>query len=283
MDIDTIICGDNATVLQSFPDDCIDLTVTSPPYDDMDFDYNVVMLKNGLRDYEGYSWNFKELAGQLYRVTKPGGVVVWVVNDPTVDGGESVASSLQKVYFRRVGFNVHDTMTYEKNGPSYPSQDKYYQVFEYMFILSKGKPKTFNPLKDRENKWYGQKWGKTRSNRQTDGSLKHQAWYKEEGEKMGVRFNTWKYNVGAGYTTKDEYAYVHPAMFPEALARDHIITWSNPDDIVLDPFVGSGTTIKMAKEAGRHWVGIDLAKKYQELSRRRVTGANIPLFPATAQ
>ena len=264
MSIHSIICGDSAHVLKTFEQDCIDLTVTSPPYDN-------------LRTYNGFTFDFETIARELYRVTKPGGVVVWVVGDATVNGSETTTSAEQKIFFRNLGFNIHDTMIYEKNGPAYPSKDKYYQVFEYMFVFSKGTPNTFNPIKDRENRWYGQKWSKGRTRRDVGGNLKYQDWYKDEGEKFGVRFNIWRIFGGAGYTTKDEYTYVHPAMFPEALARDHILSWSNPGDLVLDPFAGSGTTLKMAKETGRHYVGIEISEEYCKLIERRVLAANVPL------
>lgn len=264
MEIDTILCGNNVDVLAGLPAESVDLTVTSPPYDN-------------LRNYKGYSFDFESLAPELFRVTRPGGVLVWVVGDATDQGSETGTSFRQALSFMGHGFNLHDTMIYMKSGPSYPSQDKYYQVFEYMFVLSKGKPKTFNPLKDRENRWFGQKWSKVRTRRTTEGELKRSAWYADEGEKMGSRFNVWQYAVGAGYHG-DDFAHEHPASFPEALAYDHILSWSNPGDLVMDPMCGSGTTLKKAKESGRHWIGIDVAEEYCALSRRRLEATNVPLF-----
>jgi DNA modification methylase len=261
MDIDTIICGDNATVLQSFPDDCIDLTVTSPPYDN-------------LRTYNGYAWDFEALARQLYRVTKPGGVVVWVVGDATVDGSETLTSFRQALYFKGLGFNAHDTMIWNKGGFSATGSlaVRYPSVFEFMFVFSKGFPKTFIPIKDHKAKHAGIK---LHGNiRQADGSMRPISANKTKTiAEYTHRFNVWeippvKTNTAGG----------HPAPFPEAIARDHISTWSNPGDIVLDPFIGSGTTAKMAKETGRHWIGIDISGDYCNLARRRVAGANVPLF-----
>lgn len=264
MDKNVIIHGDSADVLQTFADDCIDLTITSPPYDD-------------LRTYNGYAFDLCTIVPQLYRVTKPGGVVVWVVNDQTIDGDESGTSFSQALYFKSVGFRLHDTMIYMKSGPAYPSQDKYYQVFEYMFIFSKGKPKTINLLQDRENRWYGEKWSKVRSRRNKKGELKRDVWNNEEGGKYGVRFNIWQYAVGAG-NHGDEMAHEHPAPFPEALASDHILSWSNPGDVVLDCFAGSGTTLKTAKALGRSYIGIELNYEYVKLSTRRVLSIPEPLF-----
>jgi site-specific DNA-methyltransferase (adenine-specific) len=262
--VNEILVGDCVEVMSTFPNEYVDLTVTSPPYDD-------------LRSYNGFDFNFEAIADELYRVTKQGGVVVWVVGDSTIDGSESGSSFRQALYFKEVGFVLHDTMIYMKNGPSYPSKDKYYQIFEYMFVLSKGRPKTFNPIKDRKNRWHGQKWSKIRTRRDREGNLKVQEWYKDEGEQYGVRFNIWQYNVGHGYQG-DKFCYEHPASFPEALAKDHILSWSNPGDLVLDPMCGSGTTLKMAKEAGRHWIGIDVSEDYVNLSHKRLEAAQPPLF-----
>jgi site-specific DNA-methyltransferase (adenine-specific) len=239
------------------PDNFLDLAVTSPPYDN-------------LRNYNGYSFDFENTAKELYRVTKQGGVVVWVVGDATVNGSETGTSFKQALYFIQCGFNLHDTMIYEKNGPAYPSQNKYYQIFEYMFILSKGKPKTFNPIKDRKNLWFGQKWSKTRSRRNKEGVLKTQDWYKDEGNEYGVRFNIWRHNVGAGYSSKDDIAFKHPAIFPEKLAEDHILSWSNEGDLIYDPFGGSGTTCKMALINNRNWIMSEISEKYSEIAHERI-------------
>lgn len=248
--------GDCLEVMKTFPDESIDLVVTSPPYDE-------------LRDYKGYSFNFEGIAKELYRVIKQGSVVVWVVGDMTTDGSESGSSFRQALFFKDLGFNLHDTMIYLKNSPPYPSQGKYYQVFEYMFILSKGKPKTFNPIVDRENRWQT-KWSDKRTRREKDGSLK-EAPVTWEFKPLGVRFNVWKYNTGAENSTRDKIAYEHPATFPEKLAEDHIISWSNEGDIVLDPMCGSGTTCKMAKYTNRKYIGIDTSSDYCKIAEERLS------------
>jgi len=255
--LNTIHCGHSEQLMLALPGDSIDLVVTSPPY-------------GQLRAYDGYYMAFKPMAEQIARVLKIGGVLVWVEGDESDELGESGVSFQHALYFRNeCSLRLHDTMIYMKAGASYPSQDKYYQCFEYMFILSKGKPKTFNPLKDRENRWYGQKWSKVRTRRQQDGSLSSQTWDADEGEKYGVRFNIWQYAVGAG-NHGDPICHEHPAPFPEALARDHILSWSSPGDIVFDPMCGSGTTLAMAHQEGRKWLGFDISQKYCELSERRV-------------
>jgi len=255
--INKVIYGDCLEVMKEMPDECVDLVVTSPPYDD-------------IREYGGYSFEFEFMAKELIRTLKKGGVIVWVVGDSTINESESGTSFVQALTFKKFGLNLHDTMIYKKNGPSYPSRNKYYQVFEYMFILSKGRPKTFNPIKDRKNKWYGQKFSSKRTRRTKAGELKDGPWDISEGGPFGIRFNIWKYNTGAGYSTKDEIAYQHPAIFPEKLAEDHILSWSNEGEIIMDPMCGSGTTCKMAHLAKRKFIGIDINLDYCKIAEKRL-------------
>jgi site-specific DNA-methyltransferase (adenine-specific) len=254
--INKIICGDHLEVMQYIPDDIIDLTVTSPPYDD-------------LRDYEGYVFDYKKLIPELYRVTVPGGVVVWVVGDMVKKGSETGTSFRQALYFMECGFKLHDTMIYKKIGISYPETKRYYQIFEYMFIFSKGIPKTYNLLQDRINKTAGEKISKYA--REKDGTFRIKSGNKKgrKTQQYGVRFNIWKYKTGGIYTTKDEIAYEQPAIFPDLLAYDHIRSWSNEGDIILDPMCGSGTTCKVAKNNNRRYIGIDCSEKYCNISRER--------------
>lgn len=253
------IYGENCLVTMGrMPDGFIDLTVTSPPYDN-------------LRTYNGYSFDFESIAKELYRITKQGGVVIWIIGDGTINGSESLTSAKQKIYFNeQCGFTIFDTMIYEKNGPAYPSQDKYFQIFEYMFVLSKGKPKTFNPIIDRKNRWVGQKFSVIRTRRNKKGELSRSDWSPEQGGEVGKRFNIWKYNVGHGYSTNDDIAYNHPATFPEKLAADHIYSWSNENDLVYDPFGGSGTTAKMAHLQKRNWILSEISNDYVQLAEKRL-------------
>ncbi len=252
MKLNHIYHGDCVDVMRTFPEGVIDLTVTSPPYDN-------------LRTYKGYDFNFEEIAKELYRVTKQGGVVVWIVGDATINGSETGTSFKQALYFKEIGFNLHDTMIWNKGSFAFPSKNRYHQVFEYMFIFSKSKPNTLNPIKDRKNLYLGDRGA---SGRNKDGI--RNTGKSTVREEYGKRFNIWNYPIGGRHCTKDKIAYKHPAIFPEALAQDHILSWSNPGDIVLDPMCGSGTTCKMAKLNGRNYIGIDIAEEYVELARRRV-------------
>lgn len=239
----------NLDTMGRMPDNCIDLTVTSPPYDD-------------LRTYNGYSFDFQSVAKELYRVTKQGGVVVWVVGDATIKGSETGTSFKQALFFKECGFNLHDTMIYSKTGMKNPSNNRYHQTFEYMFVFSKGKPSSFNPLKDRKNKYVGVHGGE-----------------KSFRDEYGMRFNVWQYANGGNNTSKDD-VYSHPAVFPEALANDHIISWSNEGDVIYDPFGGSGTTAKMAYLNKRKCIMSEISLEYCELSKQRLLPytSNIGLF-----
>ena len=236
----------------------VDLTVTSPPYDD-------------LRDYEkSLIWNFdvfKQVANRLYDITKDGGVVVWIVGDSVKKGSKTLRCYEQALYFKSIGFNVYDVIIYEKTSPSPPHKNRYFNSFEYQFILSKGKPSTVNLLKDRPNKYAGTKSGVV-TRRENDGSLTTKK--KIEIGEYGIRTNVWSYAVGNNKSTTDKFAFKHPAIFPEKLAQDHILSWSNKGDIILDPFMGSGTTGKMALLNNRKFIGIEKVEEYFEISKQRM-------------
>jgi len=219
-------------------DNFIDLTLTSPPYDD-------------LREYNGYSFDFEAIANELYRVTKTDGVVVWVVGDATHKGSETGSSFKQALYFKSIGFKLHDTMIYEKNSPAYPARadsNRYTQIFEYMFIFAKGK--VINQLIcDKPNKWAGHK--------DFSGKLKNPV------PDFSPRNNIWKYTTSFNGVK-------HPAPFPEQLAEDHILSWSRGGGIVYDPFMGSGTTAKMAKLHNRTYIGSEISKEYCDIAEARL-------------
>jgi len=251
-----VICGDCLTVMRDFAPGSFDLTVTSPPYDD-------------LREYGGYTFDFEGIATQLLRVTKDGGVVVWIVNDQTIDGDESGTSFRQALYFKSIGFKLHDTMIWHKPGASNPSVVRYNQTFEYMFILAKGTPVTFNGLRDRRNKWRGRFGAGTV--REWDGSMAHTKVDKVQYGEFGLRDNVW--NVLMANQENICQPNAHPAMFSKALARDHVLSWSNPGDKVLDSMCGSGTTGVACAELGRDFVGIELDAGYCEIARKRIDAA----------
>ena len=241
----------------------VDLTITSPPYDD-------------LRDYEkSLVWNFdvfKQVADRLYKITKDGGVVVWVVGDKVKNGSETGISFKQALYFKEIGFNLHDTMIYEKDSISFPEKNRYSQIFEYMFVLSKGKPNTVNIIKDRKNKWYNGKKHIKGNYRTSGGDVKR---HNKQNllQEYGARFNIWRISTGHQKSTLDKIAFKHPAIFPEKLAQDHILSWSNEGDIVFDCFMGSATTGKMALLNNRKFIGIEKVEDYFEISKQRIEGS----------
>ena len=243
-------------------DNFIDLTVTSPPYDD-------------LRNYNGYSFDFENVAKELYRVTKKGGVVVWVVGDShDKNGSETLTSFKQALFFKEIGFNVHDTMIYQKNSYPFPPVNRYYQQFEYMFVLSKGKPNTYN-IQTQKTIWK-KNTNEIATTRQKDGTIKAMKY--EKGKANRKMDNIWLCNTGYMRTTKDKYAYNHPAMFPEELCERHILSWSNEGDLVYDPFMGSGTTAKMSILNNRNWIGSEISSKYCEIIEKRLKPLKHNLF-----
>jgi len=242
--------------------DFIDLVVTSPPYD-------------GLRTYNDYSFDFESIAKELYRVMKPGGIIVWVVGDSIIKGSESLTSMKQAIYFKeQCGFNVHDTMIYKKTGMRFPEKKRYAQIFEYMFIISKGIPSKVHIITDRPNRWAGYtNWGGN-SVRLKNGKLKEAKDCKRY-KKYGARTNIWEYSNGFGFGTKDKDSYEHPAMFPEQMVEDHIISWTDESDIVYDPFMGSGTVAKMAILTNRNYIGSEISVEYVNGALQRIENLDL--------
>lgn len=253
LELNKIYCGDSLELMKSIPDKSIDLVVTSPPYDN-------------LRTYEGFTFDFEGMAKELFRIMKTGGVVVWVVADATINGSETGTSFRQALYFMETGFRLHDTMIWEKSAFTATGAlaVRYAQVFEYMFIFSIENLKTFNPIKDRKTNGIREKSGTVRN---TDGTTKKQSSIgKMYGHLPAQRYNVWRINSETSNTIRQN----HPARFPIEIPRDHILSWSNPDDIVLDIFNGSGTTCLAAEMLGRKWIGIDISQKYCDIAEKRI-------------
>ena len=228
-------------------DNFIDLTVTSPPYDN-------------LRTYNGYIFDFESIAKELYRVTKEGGVLVWVVGDATIKGSETGTSFKQALHFKECGFNLHDTMIWSKPNPIPTQSTRYQQGFEFMFVFTKGKLKSFNPIKT-ESKCKGVKIKKHRAI--TDGhNYNEEGYYTVSAEK--IIDNVWSI---ANVKNKTK----HKAIFPEKLVKDHIISWSNKNDIVYDCFMGSGTTAKMALLSKRNYIGSEISEEYCKIADERLS------------
>lgn len=262
MELNKIYNEDCLVGMEGIPNNSIDLVVTSPPYDD-------------LRTYNGYDFDFEQIADELYRILKVGGTIVWIVSDATIKGSETGTSFKQALYFKEIGFNLHDTMIYLKdNPPPVGGNNRYYQTFEYMFVFTKGKPKTFNPIiVERRNKYNDKRTERTRSvTRDKDGNF---------GSKKRIKINThvkkrnvWKYVVGGGNITENKKNYNHPAMFPYQLAKDCVLSWSNEEDIVLDTFIGSGTTAIACIDTNRKYIGFEISEEYCELANERIEKHN---------
>lgn len=256
-----IVCCDCLDGMAALPDECIPFTLTSPPYD-------------GLRTYDGLAeWDFMAVARELYRITMPGGVVVWVVQEQIIDGSESGETSRQRLAFADIGFRLHHTMVMGKLGGIQFSSNRYGRPLEYAFILSKGKPRYFSPLRDKPNKESGRV--KVFSNRKPDGSfapVKH-----KKVHPYGLRGSVWFYPTGKNNTAKEGYAFGHPALMPEKMAEDHILSWTKVGDLVFNPFAGGGTALKMALLNHRRYLGFEINPKYVEIARRRLRDAEAKL------
>lgn len=253
-DLSGFYVADCVDFMEKMPKGCVDLIVTSPPYDD-------------LREYKGYKFDFHAVAQGMLKVLKMGGVAVWVVGDK-INGGRSLTSFRQGLYFQEIGFVVHDVMIYQKKNTPFMRSNAYTNCYEFMFVLSKGKPKTFNPLKQKTVR-QGQEmlvYNKLSDgvNKKTLGELKPEK----------TRTNIWQYAVGLGGTTADKNAFTHPALFPEKLAQEHILSWSNEGDLVYDPMCGAGTTCKMAFLTGRQFLGTDISAEYIQVAKDRLKGIN---------
>lgn len=252
--INQIIEGNCVEIMQQFEAETIDLTITSPPYDD-------------LRNYKGFIFPFEDIAKQLYRITKQGGVVVWVVNDATIEGSETGTSFKQALFFKEVGFNLHDTMIFRKKNPI-PQiyRKRYNNEFEYMFVFSKGVVNIHNPLMVDCMHAGLELNGTTYKNFSKNEQVREKLAKPVKDKK--IKGNIWEYVVGK--KQEDQEAKGHPAPFPCELVRDHIQSWTNQGAVVLDPMCGSGTTPRVAQEMGRIYIGIDISKEYCEMARARV-------------
>ena len=249
--LNEFVVGNAINILdKDFPENCFDLTITSPPYDN-------------LRNYNGFVFDALSMLSAIYRVTKPGGVCVWVVGEK-INGGRSLSSFSHAFAGRDCGFTIHDVMIYQKKNTPFMRSNAYTNCYELMIIFSKGKPKTFNPLKE-PTKRHG--WETAVSNKGPD-AVNRKRPVKLKKEK--TRTNIWQYAVGFGGSTTDKIAFQHPAIFPEKLALDHLLSWSNEGDFVLDPMCGSGTTCKVAAMNKRQWLGIDISEEYVNIAKNRL-------------
>lgn len=251
--------------MKRMKDESIDFVLTSPPYDDLrSYNKKLTGIKE---DFNGYSFPFQEIAQNIFRVLKKGGVLVWVVGDATIKGSETGNSFRQALYFKELGFDLYDTMIYQKTGTPFPQKTRYNQIFEYMFVFSKGKPKNFNPIMKRNT---------------TAGSVRHSRKFRNiDGEMIeafngkpinewGIENNIWTIKNGMNKSTKDLIAFQHPAIFPEELAKKHILTWTKENDLVYDPFMGSGTTAKVSFLLDRNWIGSEIDGNYYKICEERL-------------
>ena len=266
IEINKLYNQDCLATMQQIDNNSVDMVLTSPPYDDLRT-YNK-HLSGNRTEYNGYSFPFEQITQELFRIVKKGGVVVWVVGDATNKGSETGTSFRQALYFKECGFDLYDTMIYQKTGTPFPQKDRYNQIFEYMFIFSKGKPNTFNPIMKKNV---------------TAGAVRHSRKFRNaDGEMVdgfngkpineyGVENNIWIMRNGMYKSTKDLVAFEHPAIFPEELAVRHVVSWTKENDLIYDPFMGSGTTAKAAIQLNRNWIGSEIDKGYCDICEKRLS------------
>lgn len=251
-----LLHGNSADVMRMLGKETVDLVITSPPYD---------KLRN-YKDIDNFQFNF--IADELVRILKPGGVIVWVVNDATVDGSETCTSFKQALYFKSKGLNLHDTMIFAKNNPI-PQiyRSRYNNEFEYMFVFSKGKPKTHNPIKIPTKNAGKELKGTTYKNYSKKDQKRKKDANPVKDEK--IKGNIWYYTVGVNAVDRSS-AKLHPATFPYQLAEDHILSWSNEGDVVLDPMMGSGTVGLACQNNNREFIGIEVVEEYFHNAKHRL-------------
>lgn len=251
LELNKIYCMDNVQGMKQLDNESVDLVVTSPPYDN-------------LRNYNGFSFDLDGMITELSRIVKLGGVIVWIVSDATINGSETGTSFRQALKFMEKGFNLHDTMIWCKDGGGAVGSNLCYtQNFEYMFVLSNGKPKSVNLIRDKKNLSFGKKDGCLTGRRNANGE--HKSEVRNHNHEYSRRNNWWRLVPQA-----EEGSSFHPAVFPEILVRDHIVSWSNEGDVVLDPFMGSGTTAKVARALGRKYIGFEISQEYVDLANKRL-------------
>jgi site-specific DNA-methyltransferase (adenine-specific) len=267
IEVNKLYNEDCLLTMANMDDNSVDMVLTSPPYDDLRT-YNKHLTGNRT-EYNGYSFPFEQIAQELFRVVKKGGVVIWVVGDATNKGSETGTSFRQALYFKECGFDLYDTMIYQKTGTPFPQKDRYNQIFEYMFVFSKGKPNTFNPIM-KKNVTAGAV-RHSRKFRNADGEMVEGFNGKPINE-YGVDNNVWIMRNGMYKSTKDIVAFEHPAIFPEELAVRHVVSWTKENDLIYDPFMGSGTSAKAAIQLKRNWIGSEIDKGYCDVCEKRLSG-----------
>jgi site-specific DNA-methyltransferase (adenine-specific) len=267
IEVNKLYNEDCLLTMANMDDNSVDMVLTSPPYDDLRT-YNKHLTGNRT-EYNGYSFPFEQITQELFRVVKKGGVVIWVVGDATNKGSETGTSFRQALYFKECGFDLYDTMIYQKTGTPFPQKDRYNQIFEYMFVFSKGKPNTFNPIM-KKNVTAGAV-RHSRKFRNADGEMVEGFNGKPINE-YGVDNNVWIMRNGMYKSTKDIVAFEHPAIFPEELAVRHVVSWTKENDLIYDPFMGSGTSAKAAIQLKRNWIGSEIDKGYCDVCEKRLSG-----------
>ena len=262
--INQIFNEDCLETMKRMPDNYVDLILTSPPYDNM-------RSYGGNKNYHqrlnqtGFSFDFEGIAKELTRVLKPGGVIMWNVQDQTIKGSRTGNSMRQALFFmEECGLFLHDHLIWYKTGTPFPSIYRYRNVWENMFILTKGKPNTFNPILKKN------KTGGASRNRRRERNHNGELVMKERvvtTKEYGIDDNVW-YITNHFNVTDEMKKYGHPAVMADEVAKRHIQSWTNEGDVVYDPFLGAATTTRLAKQMNRNWIGSEIHKPYFDISKK---------------
>lgn len=248
--------------------DSVDLVLFSPPYD-------------GVRDYRGnWTLDLPALGSELLRVVKDGGFAVMVIADGTKNQRKSMTTFRTAVAWEDAGWSLFESVIYSRDGrPGAWWATRFRVDHEHILMFYKGKrprPVTHHDGLRVPSKHAGKKW--TGTQRLTDGTLVKTSATVAADKCRGT---IWHYATSnsEGNRTKAK----HPATFPDALARDVILALSAPGDVVYDPMMGSGTSVVIAAQEGRRWLGNDFFAEYVEIAQQRLAvEAHTPLVSVTS-
>lgn len=261
-ELNEIYCIDCVEGMKKIPDNSVDIVVTSPPYD-------------GIRDYNGFNFDLHETGRGLIRILKEGGIVAMVIQDQTKNFGKTLTSFKTIIdWCDNIGFKLFECVIYRKHGSEGAWWTNRFRVdHEYMPIFLKGeKPQYFNKENLKVPSIHGGKVMTGSGSRRTDG--KTNARVTRPINTMKCRGTIWNYLMAGD---KDPIKRQHPAPFPDQIPLDFIECFCPPGGVVLDPFMGSGSTAVAAKKLNRKYIGFDTSEEYIKIAHARLRNTETQL------